>query len=323
MPSIENRSERYHLEAQDLVLGVGALLFALFSVIWPDTGMSSLLGRAAPRGYPVAVAFLAIALISLVIAPRIEARSSNPFLLFLRRFYPQAFCAAFFTESILLSSRAMDGFSHDAFFAAADQALFGFQPSVEFSRALGMHSWVNEIMFGAYFVYFALLTVTPWIAWLKGYKGEAARQIYVFTTVFILVDIFYVFFRVQGPKYWFPELNAAWYDHFEGGFFVVFFQRLFANTTLSGAAFPSTHVMLTFLTLSFARRLDRRLFAAYLPISILIILSTVYIYAHYAVDAAGGALFAIILSRIAEVARPSLEGLCRRRGIAAQAQATR
>jgi len=323
MNDIESHPEGYRLEAQDLVLGFGALVFAAFSIIWPDTGLAVLFGRRIPRGYAAAVAFLAIAAISLVVAPRIEGRSANPFLLFLRRFYPQAFCSSFFTESILISSKAMGGLSHDDLFAAADRAIFGFQPSIEFSKAFGSLPWFNELMFGSYFFYFVILTATPWIAWLMGRKAEARRQVYVFTTVYLLVDLFYVFFRVQGPKYWFPELHAAWYDGFSGGVFVAFFQRLFATTTLSGAAFPSTHVMLTFLTLGFARRLDKRLFAAYLPLAALIVLSTVYIYAHYAVDALGGAAFALFLPRVAERVRPGLEGLCRRRSLAAEAPAVR
>jgi len=111
-----------------------------------------------------------------------------------------------------------------------------------------------------------------------------------------LVSTWYVFFRVQGPKYWLPDLRTAWYTAFEGGLFVRLFQNTLAATTLSGAAFPSTHVILTLTTLGLAQKNDKRLFALYLPVACLILVSTVYIRAHYATDVLGGALVAATLS---------------------------
>jgi membrane-associated phospholipid phosphatase len=300
------------LEAQDIVMGLASLAFAAFSLAWPDTG-ASLPGIGAARGYSAAAAFFAIALFSLVVAPLIGERSRSPLLLFLRRFYPQAFCAVFFQECILLSGQVLGGYSHDRLFAAADQAIFGYQPSIAFSSKFGHIDWLNELMFGSYFSYFVLLAVTPWIPYLRGDKEEARRQVFVFTVLFLAVDVFYVFFRVQGPKYWFPVLRDAWYGGFGGGFFVSAFQESIGTKILSGAAFPSTHVIVTFLSLRSAFRTDKRLFAAYVPIGILIILSTVYIFAHYAVDAAGGAAVALLFAPLLERALPRIDTLLERR----------
>jgi membrane-associated phospholipid phosphatase len=200
--------------------------------------------------------------------------------------------SAFFTESILLSSQAMGGVSHDDFFMAADQRLFGFQPAREFHGLFGGAPWLNELMFGVYFGYFAFMVFAIWIPFLKGDRAEGERQMFVVASLMALACVWYVFFRVQGPKYWLPDLRRAWYDSVQGGLFVGLFRRSLATATLSGAAFPSTHVILTLTTLAFAYRNDRRYFLVYLPAAVLILCSTVYIYAHWAVDVLGGIAFA-------------------------------
>jgi membrane-associated phospholipid phosphatase len=289
------------LKAHDLVTAALAILFALFSLAWPDTGIESLFDASFDRGFLMAAVYLAIALLALLF-PLIEsvlarlgsgiARIAG----FLHTYYPEAFISLFFTDAILLSARAMGGYSHDDLFVRADQAIFGCQPSRELARALGSQAWINELMFGSYFAYFAFMALTIWIPYFKGDRREGERQMFVVAAVMAMACVWYVFFRVQGPKYWLPDLRAAWYESFEGGLFVRLFQNSLARATLSGAAFPSTHVILTLTTLGLAYRNDKRFFALYLPVACLILLATVYIRAHYATDALGGILVAATLS---------------------------
>ncbi|TFG80931.1 MAG: phosphatase PAP2 family protein, partial [Spirochaetales bacterium] len=110
-----------------------------------------------------------------------------------------------------------------------------------------------------------------------------------------LLDLWYLVFRVQGPKYWFADLHAKWYANFQGGFFVSLFQGMLENATLSGAAFPSSHVAEMTLFTLFAWRIDKRLFVVYSIVTVLVAAATVYLYAHYAVDSIAGFLLAIII----------------------------
>lgn len=308
----------YRLKAHDAAWFLLSILFALFSLAWPSTGYMRLGDLVLLRGYWMALAYAGIAALCLL-APLLDARfrASRPFG-FLRTFYPQAFFALVFTDSILLSAQAMGGQSHDAFFAGLDQAIFGFQPAREFSRALGSRPWINELMFGAYFAYFAFMVIAVWIPYLKHDRAEAERQIFVVTATVALVSVWYVFFRVQGPKYWLPDLKSAWYDKVEGGIFVGIFKRSLATTTLSGAAFPSTHVILTLTTLALAYRNDRRFFAVYAPVAVLILCATVYIHAHYAVDILGGMLVAAVLPPLFYGSYPRLQRSLARFGFAAR-----
>jgi len=249
----------------------------------------------------MAAAYVALASLSFIVPlaeTRLPALSRSRIggqaVSFLRTYYPQAFIALFFTDAILLSAQALGGVSHDDFFAAADQAIFGFQPAREFYKAFGSYAWINEIMYGSYFAYFAFMVITVWIPFFKGDREEGERQLFAICATVAVICTWYVFFRVQGPKYWLSDLKAAWYDDIQGGLFVSLFQRSLAHATLSGAAFPSTHVYLTLTTLGFAYRNDRRFFALYLPFAALILCATVYIFAHWATDILGGILVALV-----------------------------
>jgi membrane-associated phospholipid phosphatase len=311
----------YRLKPHDIVWATLALLFAAFSIIWPNTNSAGSGRGGIPRGCLMALAFLGIAAFSLL-AGRIESALSamadamsskrgsailRSLASFVRTYYPQAFIALFFTESILLSAEAFGGASHDDFFMAIDEAIFGFQPAREFSRAFGHLPWLNEIMFGVYFAYFAFMVFAIWIPYLKGNQAEGERQIFVVASLMAVVCVWYVFFRVQGPKYWLPDLRESWYRGIDGGLFVGLFQRSLANATLSGAAFPSTHVVLTLTTLVLAFKNDRRFFAVYLPVAALILCSTVYIFAHWAVDILGGIAYAAIFAPLLYRAYPKAD----------------
>lgn len=298
-PAIAQRA--YTTEPHDLAIAVTASLFAAISFAFPNTGELRLFAASIPRGWVMGSVFVSFAAAS-VLAGFLPPSNQRKFFAFIRLFYPQAFLVLFFTESIMLSSQVFDGFSHDAAFAAADQWIFGFQPAREFHKLFESKAFVNELMYGAYFIYFVLLIVTPWLSWLQGRAEEARRLLFISVVAMVSLSIFYIFFRVQGPKYWFEDLHSAWYENIPGGIFVAFFQRLFSTAVLSGAAFPSTHVAMTAVTVYIAGKTDRRLIAPYAIVSLFILASTVYIYAHYFVDIIGGLAYAAVavplLSRI-------------------------
>lgn len=285
---------RYRLLPQDLVVGALALVFAFLSFAFPQTGRSPLPGIA--RGEVMGLAFLVVAAVA-ALAPLVGEGAPKA-LRFVRTFFPQALLILFFQESILLSVELFRGRAFDDLIAAVDKAIFGFQPSRWFHNALDSIPSVNDLMFASYFLYYVLFAVTPWIPWLAGHREEAERGVFVIVGMMAVVFVWYLFFRVEGPKYWFPDLRAAAYGEFTGGIFVRFFQRVFRTTPLYGAAFPSTHVAFTLLMTIFAARSDRRLLWIYIPGAILVGCSTVYLYAHYFADVLGGIVATAILEPI-------------------------
>ncbi|MGO8695211.1 MAG: phosphatase PAP2 family protein [Rectinemataceae bacterium] len=279
-----SKTARYNPLPQDFVIVFLALVFALASFVFPDTGKPSL--GALQRGDIMGLVFLAVAGLALL-APFV-GKGAPAIVRFLRTFYPQALMVLFFQEAILLSVEMFRGRAFDAGIASIDKAFFGFQPSRWFHHTLDSIPAFNELMFASYFLYYVIFAVTPWLSFWAGRREEAVRGIFVVSSMMAIIFIWYLFFRVEGPKYWFEDLRHEAYGEFTGGFFVHFFQRVFRSTPLYGAAFPSTHVAFTFLMVIFAARFDRRLLWIYIPGFALVGCATVYLYAHYFADVLGG-----------------------------------
>ncbi len=227
---------------------------------------------------------------------------------FFRLFYPQALYFVFFQECILLSQLLYGGRSLDAVFARADAWLFGFQPALEFHRALPAHPAVVEAFFFGYFFYFILITAGWWLLFLQRRYREAARALAITSACFCLMFLFFSLFPVQGPKYYFPQLREAWYGNFQGYLATWFMRGTFDRLNLAGAAFPSSHVAIATLAFSLNWRCNRRLAWVFLPLTLLLFASTVYLYAHYAVDVlaglAVGLCFAFGMPRLLDRAGP-------------------
>lgn len=270
------------------------IFFIAASILVPDTGSFRAGSWILPRGYAVAAGFSAALILVLGLAAA-ERRYGGRVLCFLRTLYPLLLITPFFLESILLSARVFGGRSHDAFFRALDEAIFGFEPYLEFYKSFESFPRFNELMFGSYFIYYVMIATVLWIPWIKGDREETERAVFVYFMIQLTVAVWYVFFRVQGPKYWVPELRNHWYGSFAGFLFVPFFQRGFETVTLSGAAFPSSHVLFSTLCVLFAWRWDKRFLAFYLPMLALVLLATVYIFAHYAVDGFAALVLAPLL----------------------------
>ncbi|MBL8968017.1 MAG: phosphatase PAP2 family protein [Spirochaetaceae bacterium] len=281
------------LKIHDLAIGSLLCVLAVFSLIWPNTGLVSSPWGAIQRGYVAALVMAGLAALIFLVG-RLDFSAAHPLFRFLRNFYPQIIFGPLFMEDILLSAQALGGRSHDAFFAGIDQALFGFQPALQFSRAYSSPFW-TELMFGAYFSFYVILVVTPWIPWLRGDEEEAEREMGLFTFYMLFVSVFYVFFRVEGPKYWLSELRAANYADFRGGPITAFMCGTLSNSVLSGAAFPSSHVAGSVMMSYFVSKTERRLLPLYVVLTSLICLSTVYIRAHWAIDIAGGIVAALVV----------------------------
>lgn len=287
-----DRTRRGH-EVHDILTAAFLFLFAAYSFIWPDTAFYTVNGLSVPAGYVHGIAFVLGGLVTLLLG-RIDWSNKPRLVLFFRTFYPQLFFAPIFFQAILLSSQVNGGAYHDPIFAAIDQAIFGFQPSREFSRAFSGNFVVNEVLFGAYYLYFFMFAMTPWYAWLKGRQEEARREMATLAAYIIIVGTFYVFFRVMGPKYYFADLHASWYSEFNGGFFTGMLKKTFSTSTLFGAAFPSSHMALSLIMTVFISRGNKKLLPFYIVHTTLIALATIYLYAHWTSDLVAAGLFVAV-----------------------------
>jgi membrane-associated phospholipid phosphatase len=303
--------QAYSLQSHDRWSAVLLFSFALFSLIWPNTGSLRLFGSALPRGYFVAL-ILGLAG-GLVLLFGLWDFSQAPALARLVRcFYPQAYFGPLFGEAILLSSQPRGGQSYDALLEGVDQAVFGCQPSELLYRSFGQSAWCNELMFAAYFSFYFIMVLTPWIPWLRGDEEEGERESAALAGFMCLTYVFFVFFRVVGPKHWLPDLVGLGYAGFKGGLFTLVEGRLLDGAVTTGAAFPSSHVAVTLMMSIFVAKTERRLLPLYLADLALIMLATVYLHAHWATDVAGGLVAAAILVPALDRLRAVAGGLAER-----------
>lgn len=203
----------------------------------------------------------------------------------------------------------------DYVFAQWEQDLFGCQPSLRFSQVVP-YGWFSELMCLGYVSYFPLIVTVTLYYFFKRYK-EFQLATFVLLTAFFAYYFVFILLPVTGPQFYylavgtdkiaagiFPNIGDWFLTHAERmaapGWNEGFFYHLLDIAHDAGerptAAFPSSHVGVTTVLMMLALRAhSRRLLFSMLPFYLLMCLSTVYIYAHYAIDAIAGLFTGILL----------------------------
>lgn len=213
--------------------------------------------------------------------------------------------------------------NRDYLLALADQKMFGFQPSVLFKIKYPQH-WFSELMNMGYFAFYPILVVSCLYFY---FKDQKYARFFFFTCMFAFLSYYFIFifFPTCGPQYYFPVIGS---DNVAAGVFphianyfqyhpyrledetstglfrdaVVLVHNLFERPT---GAFPSSHVGNTTLVMIMIIAKREYKFAALLsPIYIILVLSTVYIQAHYVIDIFAGFITAYLFYRLSIVIYP-------------------
>ena len=196
----------------------------------------------------------------------------------------------------------------DHVFAGWEQAVFGCQPALLFAQKVPW-GWFSELMCMGYVSYFPLMTLLLVYYFVWRYQ-EFQKAAFVMLGSFFAYYVVFVLLPVTGPQFYylavgtdkiaaglFPNLGDWFLTHSERmaapGWSDGFFYHLLDLTHDAGerptAAFPSSHVGMTTVVMLLARRTRSRwLVFTMLPFYVLMCFSTVYILAHYAIDAIAG-----------------------------------
>ena len=270
------------------------LIFCLCSLLNIGKIEMKLFGAAIDRELFMGIVFFLLTPLMLLFI-RLTNPAPNRVVQFFRLCYIQAIYIIYFTESIWLSQLMFNGTSFDWIFANIDFRIFGYQPAIQFPRYFQQYRIINEMFFFSYFFYYGLVATGVWILFIRKRYEESIRTLFIISVSFFIMYVWFIFFPVKGPKYYFVELNQMWYTNFRGFFFTKVMKGLFNNTNLGGAAFPSSHVALALISFILNWRYNRYLVPAYLPLTILLFISTVYLYAHYFIDIPAGIVAGILL----------------------------
>lgn len=201
----------------------------------------------------------------------------------------------------------------DHVFAKAEQWMFGCQPSWEFSIACPWDVF-SEMMYLGYYSYFYLIVFNAVLYFILRYE-DFTKVAAVTMASFFLYYLIFDFIPVTGPQYYyeaigvdnvvkgiFPDVGNYFLNHnemmhapgMEGG---IFRSLIESGTVHEGerptAAFPSSHVGLStvvgFMLFRLCRlRRDWRPMYVFTPLYLLLCMATVYIHAHYLIDALAG-----------------------------------
>jgi membrane-associated phospholipid phosphatase len=195
----------------------------------------------------------------------------------------------------------------DHLFASLDYNLFGCQPAMVFDQVCSSIFWREAFNMG-YWLYYPMIAVVSTYYFFARPK-EVERCTFVIIASFFIYYLVYIFVPVAGPQFYFPVIGdeavlSGVYPEI-GNYFNLnpeisiaqegkgwLFTELVGMAQSAGerptAAFPSSHIGITVILVILAYRANKKLFAILLPISLLLCCATVYIKAHYLVDAIAG-----------------------------------
>ena len=195
----------------------------------------------------------------------------------------------------------------DHLFAAMDMNLFGCQPSLVFDQLCSGILWREAFNMGYWLYYPMIITVALFYFFCR--PKEVERCTFVIMASFFIFYLIYIFLPVAGPQFYFPvigeELAAVGPYPEIGNYFDLhpeisiaqegkgaLFTKLVGMAQSTGerptAAFPSSHIGVSTVLMLLAFRAKKSLAAIMFPVYVLLCCATVYIKAHYLVDAIAG-----------------------------------
>ena len=292
-------------------VGMGYLLFTLVFMACVWSQLPNLTSMLVLRGGYVVATLAAWA---------VYWRYPSKWTLFLRVIVQMVFLSWWYPDTYELN-RVLPNLDH--VFAQWEQTLFGCQPSLFFSQKVP-YGWFSELMCLGYVSYFPLMLITYLYYFFRRYQ-EFQMTAFIMLGSFFAYYVVFVLLPVTGPQFYylavgtekiaagiFPNLGDWFLTHSERmaapGWSDGFCYHLLDITHDAGerptAAFPSSHVGVTTVVMMLALRTrSKGLIFTILPFYVAMCFSTVYIYAHYTIDAIAGlatgcCLYFVLVNRI-------------------------
>ena len=178
----------------------------------------------------------------------------------------------------------------DEFLSNLDQNIFKFQPSIEFSKHFNS-LFFSELFYFGYFCYYLLPLVVLGILY-KFLPQKIEEFGFILISSFLLYYFIFIIIPAEGPQFYFTFPD----NYIEAqGIFGNAIKLIQKNGEASTAAFPSSHVGISWIVIFWLYQNFRKSVKYFLPFLILLMFSTVYIKAHYFVDVVAGFLTAPIV----------------------------
>ncbi len=220
----------------------------------------------------------------------------------------------------------------DHLFCAAEQSLFGCQPSLVLSRVLPSPV-VSELLDMSYASFYPIIAVTV-LFYFFCRRVAFQHATYIITATFLLYFLVFDLLPVVGPTFYFRAVGV---DVVEQGIFPSIGHYFGTHCDLAAdslpspgwhkgvmwqlvemakhsaerptAAFPSSHIgMATVCLILLWRTGSKRVFWYVFPFAFLMLFATIYIQAHYAIDVVAGLLSGLLFYCLAACTYTPLAG---------------
>jgi len=237
--------------------------------------------------------FVMLAAILMIVMFLDNKYPENPFLIAIRFFVPLALLPVLYKETDYFNNLFFAE-NLDPLFADIEFLIFNSQPSLRFSEKFPF-DWMAELMYFGYFSYYLFIPLIPVYAFYKAGIDSAQKIIFIIITSFLLYYLIFIIFPVAGPQFYFSKDLIALPDGYIFGSIINYIQLHGEGQT---GAFPSSHVSICIIILYICYVEFKAIFPLVLTISVLLILSTVYIRAHYVIDVIGALIMTPVMYKL-------------------------
>ncbi|MFY2557401.1 phosphatase PAP2 family protein [Corallococcus terminator] len=199
----------------------------------------------------------------------------------------------FFYASVKTTIPALGLETRDAWLFSLDAWVFGGgTPSVWFQRWSA--PWVHDVFSASYLAFHVYLHLA--MAWAVVGPRERAERFFTHVfSAYVPGIAGYYLVPAMGPVAAYPELFTVPLD---GGWLTQLNAAVVASGSSTYDLFPSLHVFITLVLLGHDVRAHPRRFRALLPVAAALILSTLVLRYHYAVDLLAGVVWFVAFSAV-------------------------
>lgn len=242
-----------------------------------------------PATWPIlAAAHLALFGLAIQVArirPWLDRPGTRRRIRVLADWYPLLVIPLLYSELDALNTAVWGGRYFDYLILAAEERLFGGQPSATLARSA---PWLplSEALHAAYLSYYPIIYLPPLVLYLRGDREAYRAMLLPLITAFLLHYLVFVYFPVQGPRYIFPAPGGS----IAGGPMYGLAHSILDAGSSRGAAFPSSHIAIAAVQTVAAFRFLPRAAPFILVATVGIGVGAVYGGFHYATDMIAGAL---------------------------------
>ncbi len=212
----------------------------------------------------------------------------------IREVMPFAFCIAIYTN---LNDTIHFVNPHDAHdvLIRIDQWMFGVQPCVWAQRFYT--PFLTELFSIGYMNYFVISVAVTVYLLVARRRTEMREALFGTILCFYMGYFLYIAVPAAPPRL---TLVAQFTRDFTGGWVTdAQNQMISLNPNSSRGAFPSLHCAVTLISVMYAWKFQKKLFAVLLPMGITLVLATIYLRHHYVIDILAGFALAILAYNVA------------------------